>query len=97
MQYAIQKGTTGEIGTKFATDKILGHSEQDGNNEKSEKNEKNQDGNGPYTYIDSTEKVITKAERKNVSNNIENADTDVSDARQPETSNKAEKAEETMK
>lgn len=57
MQYAIQKGTTGEIGTKFATDKILGHSEQDGNNEKSEKDErdqKNRGSNGPYTYIDST-------------------------------------------
>ena len=83
-------GTAGGIGAKFAADKVLGHGKQDGNNEKGEKGQKNRDGNGPYTYVDSTGKVISKAEGKDSSDNIEDANTDVSDTEQPETLNSTE-------
>ena len=100
-------GTAGGIGAKFAADEILDHGEQGGNNgnskngKNSQKDQKNRDSNGLYTYIDSTVKVISKAEVKGVGDNKENANTDVPDTEQPETPNEAEneteKAEETNK
>ena len=100
-------GAAGGIGAKFAADEILDHGEQGGNNgnskngKNSQKDQKNRDSNGLYTYIDSTVKVISKAEVKGVGDNKENANTDVPDTEQPETPNEAEneteKAEETNK
>ena len=95
-------GIAGGTGAMAAADKILGHGEQgdnSGNSENgknSQKGQKNRDSNGPsYTYVDSTEKVITKAEGKQGNSDIEEADTDASDTEQPEMPNGAGKIEET--
>ena len=53
-------------------------------------NANNEKDNGPFAYIDSEGRVVTKTEEKNDSSNIANADTDISDTEQSPDSSGAE-------
>ena len=85
-------GIAGGTGITYAANRISDNSKQ---NSKGEEDKNNQKNDGPYTYVDSTGEIITKSEGKDSSDNIKNADTDVSNTEHAETPNGAERIEKT--